>query len=294
MKDFRSIAVFLFVGLAVALSAVALPFSAQADDYISPELVKVTTPVYRPEFSDFDPALGKYTYTVSWQGIPAAEVTVNISQDDQYYRSEVQARTYSGIDLFYKLRYRAEGVVSSFDLTPVRTTIDHQENSRHKNVEVLFGEDGSIDAKRSQVGKDSKELHFNPNNFTLDPFAAALLARSLSWEIGQSRQFDTFNGKSRYLITLTCEDRKTMRINGEERDVWIISPKVVNLTSRVPSKKLRSAQIYVTADKHREILQIVSSVFIGSVKTRMVSFEPSAEPAPTARIARNHTHNLYE
>lgn len=260
--------------------------SAAADNYISPELIQVSTPVYRPEFSQFSPALGTYTYEVAWQGIPAATINVEIAQDDMHYRASVSARTAKGIDIFYKLRYYAKGIISSYDLSPINSEVEHQENSNIKTTKMTFSEDGNIEVIRQKKGKDPQSLNFNPQNFTLDPFSAAFLARSLPWEVGQSRQFDTFNGKSRYLITLTAVDKVTMKVNGRDREVWVISPKVVNLTQAKPSNKLRSAEIYVTADKERDILQIVSKVFIGSVKTKLTGFVPSSVPAPTMRIAR--------
>ena len=260
--------------------------AAYADE-LTADQVSVTTPIYRPEFSDFEPALGTYTYVVSWQGIPAATASLSVAQDDMYYHLTSTARTYSGIDIFYKLRYFAEGTISSFDLTPVKTVIDQRENSKIKNTEITFHEDGETEVVRTSNKPETNTLKFKPNNFMLDPFAAAFLARSLRWEVGQSRQFDTFNGKSRYLITLTCSEKTTMKVNDEEREVWVITPSVKNLTSTKKSSKLRSAQIYITADKARELLQILSKVFIGSVTTELVSFKPLDTQAPLTRIARS-------
>lgn len=270
------------------LLALLVAFPAAAEEEPTADQVQVSTPVYRPEFSQFDPPLGTYSYTVSWQGIPAATVELSVAQDEMYYRIVAQAQTYSGIDLFYKLRYRAEGLISSFDLSPVKTIIDQSENSRIKNTQITFGPDDKVFAVRSSKPRNEvKVLNFKPNNFMLDPFSAAFLARSLHWEKGATREFDCFNGKSRYLVSLTAEDRVTMKVNGQERDVWVIVPKVVNLTSKEQTKKLRRAEIYVTADKAREVLQIVSEVFIGSVSTKLVSFAPSNQPPPAVRVARS-------
>ena len=256
--------------------------------------VQVSTPVYRPEFSQFDPPLGTYSYTVSWQGIPAASAELSVAQDDMYYRIVASARTYSGVDLFYRLRYRAEGLISSYDLSPVKTIIDQSENSRIKNTQITFGPDDSVFAVRSSQPKNEvKVLNFKPNNFMLDPFSAAFLARSLPWEKGETKQFDCFNGKSRYLVSLTAEDRVTMMVNNQSRDVWVIVPKVINLTSQEQTKKLRRAKIYVTADKAREVLQIVSEVFIGSVTTKLASFIPAEQAAPAVRVARSRAQDSF-
>jgi len=277
-------------GLVLLISFVAAALPCRADDSITADQLEVVTPLYKPEFSEFEPPLGTYNYVVSWEGIPAANAQISVDQDEMYYKLSASARTYSGIDIFYKLRYRAEGLLSSYDLAPVKTTIDNQENSNKKKVEIKFLDDGGIEAIRTKEGDpDTTVLKFNPNNFMLDPFGAAFLARSLHWEKGETKTFDTFNGKSRYLISLTCEDKVSMKINGEDRDVWVISPKVSNLTSSKSNDKFRSAQIYVTADKSREIIQIVSKVFIGSVTTKLISFEPSNHPAPLTRVARHRT-----
>ncbi len=236
--------------------------------------VKVVTPVYRPNPFSFRPQLGTYTYEASWEGIPAAQMKIQVAQNGLYYSIVTSAQTYSGIDLLYKLRYRAEGIISSVDYQPLKTTIDHKENSRIKNVEINFSEDGLIYGKREQKGKDTTEFRFKTNNFTLDPFAAAFIARGVDWKLGETHEFDTFNGKSRYLIQLTAVDKTTIRVNGSEREVWVISPVVKNLTDMAKSNKLRQAKIYVTADREREVLKLTSSVFIGSVATKLISFEP--------------------
>lgn len=249
----------------------------RADDYISPELVKVTTPAYKPGSARHKPRLGTYEYSVSWEGITAASCTLTVSQQNGVYVIDAAARTYSGVDLLYKLRYEAIGRLSAADLSPISLSIDHRENSRQKNIEMSFDpQHGSIRAVRSkgENDPDKKILAFTPQNFTLDPIGAAFLARTLDWKVGDSKQFDVFNGKSRYFIVLTAVDSTTIDFKGESRKVIVISPQVRNLTTTKPTSKLREAFIYVSDDDARDILKIVSSVFIGSVYTELESFIP--------------------
>ena len=217
----------------VFLLIVAPTVGICADKNIKAQDIKIYTPTYQPVFEEFDPPLGTYTYKVAWQGIPAATVTVVVDKNGDRYNIVTKAKTYSGIDLFYRLRYTAEGTISALDLTPIETVIDHRENSRHKVTKISFEKDGGIKAVRYRKGTDDskEELEFNPNNFTLDPISAAFLARGVDWKVGESKKFDTFNGKSRYLITLTASEKVIMKINGEEREAWQIVPKVENLTS---------------------------------------------------------------
>lgn len=289
----RCIALFTFRSrfVALLLSAGAMLFHmplmvAIADDYISPQLVKVTTPRYDPRFEDFTPRMGTYAYVVSWQGIPAASATATFSEKDDTYIVDASARTNSAIDLLYKLRYQAVGTVLQSNLRSKRLFIDHRENSRVKNIDLQFSPfDGFIKAVRTRVGStERKEVSFFSGN-TLDPIGAGFLARSLSWNIGESKSFDVFNGKSRYLITLTAVNRETIDYRGEKRDCFVITPQVRNLTTTKAVEKLREAFIYVTADKYRDVLKIESSVFIGSVLTELDSFVPATQPLPTVQLA---------
>jgi len=262
----------------VVVSTLFLVNSVHADDYISPQLVKVTTPRYIPDNTEFKPRLGTYEYSVGWEGINAASASVTISRVGDSYIIDTAARTYSGVDLLYKLRYGAVARISAVDLTSKHLSIDHRENSRRKNIEIHFSPSlDSIHAIRSsgENGANQKELAFSPDNFTLDPIAATFLARSLNWKVGDTKNFDVFNGKSRYFISLTAAERKVIRYQGESRPVIVITPQVRNVTTTRPRSKLREAFIYVSDDEYREVLRIESSVFIGRVITELESFTPA-------------------
>ena len=167
--------------------------AAQAAE-LTPAEVEIRTPVYAPSGShEFQQ--GTYGYEISWQGIPAAEATVKVERVGRQYRLVATAKTLSFVDMFYKLRYRAEGLISAEDYTPRKMIIDQRENSRIKNTKVKFLRNGEIHSVLAKKDGDRKELQFRPGNFTLEPFSAAFLARSLDWTPGQEREFDTFDGK---------------------------------------------------------------------------------------------------
>jgi hypothetical protein len=284
----RSLSIGFVLASFLNVAPVLAAGDGSTDENLTADTVVVKTPSYRPEDPNFNPPLGTYTYTTSWEGIPAATLTVSISHEGKNYRVISTAKTARAIDLFYKLRYRGEGLVLASDFTPIKSIFNQTENSKERNTQITYMNDGDILAVRSEKGKDAKVLRFNPHNMTLDPFSASLLARSLNWEVGQTREFDTFNGKSRYLLSLTAEDKVKMRVNGEDKEVWVIVPHVSNLTSKASDKKLRSAKIYVTADNSRDVLKIVSSVFVGSVTTSLDGFEPESVPAGTQMANKEH------
>ena len=123
--------------------------SAKAEDYISPDLIRVSTPHYHTSSKNFNPPLGTYEYSVSWEGIPAASATTTVQEENGLLKVAAQARTASGIDIFYKLRYSAEAWLEPSDYTPTKLLIDHQENSKRKLIEVSYSNNGSVTSVRA-------------------------------------------------------------------------------------------------------------------------------------------------
>lgn len=257
-----------------ALLVLIVLLVSTANAEVKVEKLLVSTPSYYGEQRHFQPELGTYEYNVSWSGISAASVFLTVNKTGFNYDISTKVKTSSGVGLFYKLRYEAAGTISGVDFSPMQSTISQQENSKVKTTALKFYPEGRVTSSHKS-GDKTREFDFNPNNPMLDPFSAAFMARSLDWEVRQTRYFDTFNGKSRYLISFTAADKIDMEVNGEKRKVWVIEPMVKKLNTTSTKNKLRSAKIYITADEKREILEIDSEVFIGSVRTKLVGFTPT-------------------
>ncbi|MCB0337281.1 MAG: DUF3108 domain-containing protein [Bdellovibrionales bacterium] len=256
--------------------ACLVPARILADNYIPPQTLEVQTPSYKADFTFFQQSLGQYRYRVSWGGIGAGYITVNILQFDKKFVVSTEVRTNSFVDIFYKLRYQAMGALSTQTLLPDKTEVVYRENSREKRAGLLFRSDGKVQTFYWRKGHNAEELTFDPKNMMLDPFSAAFLARSLPWDDNVRRTFDTFNGKSRYLISLESIGEDVVRVNGIERPVWVISPTVEKLTEKQEGTKpkLREAKIFLTKDAAREIVKIESEVFVGTVVTELTKFTP--------------------
>ncbi len=266
----------------ILIAAVCLYGQAVYAGRIPIDEVEVITPVYSPEPGTFEPRFGTYTYSVSWQGIPAGTVELEMVQNGTDYRIKGRAETNRFVSLFYKLRFNTEALVSASTLYPKNSTYRNRTNKDTEHTKIEFLPDGKIKSVHEDRRGDIEELHFAPDNFTLDPFSAVFLALSLPWETGDTRQFDTFTGTGRYLVELTAVDKTNITVKGEIREAFVIVPSVKNLTKKDPSEdddRLREAKIYVSTDPSREILRISSDIFIGSVNTRLVSFTPSTDDA---------------
>lgn len=284
IKQTRAINRFLALAIVVTALAVFQSFLLRAQS-IPPGQIKISTPAYSPSLS-FKPLMGLYTYSVSWNGIPAASLELEVGRAGDDYVLKARAQTAKAIDIIYKLRYHSETVISAQTLKPKRSVSVTKANSREKRTELEFLPSGEIHSmERDQRGKQ-KTLQFDSANFTLDPYSAGFLALSQDWKAGEKRQFDTFNGKNRYLIELTALEETEITVNGITRKAAVIRPTVKRLTDTNPdSKKLREARIYISTDDSREILKISSEVFIGSVNTNLESFTPAAatKSAPASK-----------
>ncbi|HMO02473.1 MAG TPA: DUF3108 domain-containing protein [Oligoflexia bacterium] len=260
----------MFIALTLSLSVqIAHPES------VDPSTIKIITPIYKPNSESFNPAIGEYTYEISWQGIPAAEARARVTLEGDSYKIMTDVKTLGMVSVFYKLRYAAEGLLTADNFLPIWSNFNINENKRNRVIKMHFEEPGKITAIRQDFEKaEVKKIKLNSANFTLDPFSAAFLARAVDWQVGVTREFDVFNGKTRYLVTLAAKEEKQLKINGQWRDVMVIVPTVKNLTDPQANQKLRSAKIYLTKDNSREILEIVSSVFVGAVKTKIKKFVP--------------------
>ncbi len=261
----------LFQWIAI-LMAILLAGSVGWSDKIPVDQVKISTPVYTPDLSTFAPKMGTYTYRVSWKGIPAGTVKMELARNGSDYEIRINASTVKFIDIFYKLRYSAEAEISAETLLPKHSISYSKENKRHKESEVTFFPDGTVHSISTDNRGKVESIEFEPDNFTLDPYSAAFMALAMDWEVGDTRQFDTFNGKNRYLTELTATDRTIIQVGSRSREAIVVVPTVQKLTG-TDSKKLKRAKIYISTDSGREILKISTDLMIGSVDTDMVDFK---------------------
>lgn len=270
--------------------------SNSLSDYIPPELIKVSTSRINSQPLIYNP--GKYSYSISWQGIPVATAEIIVGEPPQLRRTDfiptsgdvtmrVSAKTGKVIDLLYKLRHTSESTFNLAELRPIAFTADQTENSKFRRTEILFSSDHEIISKiwkEPGLAEPSEQSKFNSDNFTLDPLFGALLARSLP--VGTSTQvgFDIWNGKHRYLITFKIDGQEYVQIGKNKVLADRVTPTVQKLTDSEGEKRIKSCTMWVSADDRREILKLESKVFVGSISAVLKGIEPLAVPPTTPII----------
>ncbi len=258
-------------------------------DYIEPSQVKVETEKYPTSVNGLTPV--KYTYDVSWQGIPVGAASVEVMESGQdnsalqdLVKIKAEAQSTKLIDVFYKLRHESESTVKKSTFQPVKFQTWQKENAKIKTAQVEFLKGGVVNGIAEKDGKIERKNEFKTDNFILDPISAAFFARSIPIEVGTKASFDVFNGKHRYLITFDVVAQEDMKIMGVVRRAFKAVPTVNKLTDTEGEKRLTAASIWIAADETRDILKLESKVFVGSVNASLVKVESASEDIRLAAV----------
>ncbi len=274
---FNLLGIFL-IGAALHLCALA----SQAD-YIPPGEVAIKTTAHH--ISDPKIRPGTYFYDIDWQGIPVAEAQIIVRErlvnGQKFFYVEAKSKTYSGIDLFYKMRHTSQSLFHANTLSPVSFYSNQIANSKVKTRRVKFDSNGQITSKVWADGKEIEDIEFKSENQTLDPISAAFLAKSLSVNKEGDKSFDVFNGKHRYLIAFDVQGHEKTKVEGKKIDAIRIKPSIKKLTDSEGEKRFKWATIWISDDDRNEILKLESKVFIGKVTAELERFEPDfSAPLP--------------
>ena len=266
----------------MAIALIATAFSPEAAG--KPEADKADS-AYRKHTTqalardpEFAPPLGTYHYKVTWQRAGIAKAKINVSRKNGIYKIRIRAKTLNILDKIFRLRYTGEGQISAENLAPVLMHMEHRTGSSHRQTHVEFRDDGTIESVRvrTKEGKKpkTKKRVIESDNFTIDPFSAMFMARSLEWEIGESESFQVFTGKYRYEVTLNCQGKAHINALGKQRDVWVITGTVRNMDKPKRKSKMGQSTILLSADKAKEVMLIKSKTKYGKVTAAFMKFEP--------------------
>ncbi|MBI2361601.1 MAG: DUF3108 domain-containing protein [Deltaproteobacteria bacterium] len=228
----------------------------------------------RPQRS-FDPPdhAEKTVYHASWNGIPVASATIEaapvVVEGKQLYRVQVRAASWKYLDLIWKMRDTIESIFDHKTLNPRRFVFRQRENSKTINTTANFDPGSNKWVVHRQQGRKVREYEFVSAN-TLDPILATYLARSLDFVVGDTVVLEVFGGKSRYQVSLDVVGRERISLKSGDFDAYRIVPRIRNLNRTGYAGRVREATVWISADKWRRPLRMVTQVFIGNVNIEMV------------------------
>jgi len=228
---------------------------------------------------EFNPRLGTFYYVIHWVDSKVADATITIDRDGEYYRMIADEETTKFLDRIYRIKYRGETVIRTQDLAPVETVINQERGKNKQTEQIRYDANGKAEVVISKAGPDAPLKHesylINEETFAIDIFSAIFLARSFDWKENESQQFDVFLGRKRYLLTLDCIGKTVFKESKINIDAWVIRPSV--LKQNDPNAEIRhsKARVYLSADKSRDLLKIKTNIGLGTVKMKLIRYEPN-------------------
>lgn len=228
-----------------------------------------------PVDDNFKPSSGVFYYDVFLGNLRLGKATVELQQQEDTTFLRVNAKTRKSINSLYKLKYRGEVEIDETVFQPQHATMQMQTGNKTKQVNAEFPQANRVTLVELETENNKttrKEKEFESDSFILDPFSTVHLIRSLKWEIGTAEVFDIFTERKQYELQLLCIAETTLEVNGKDRLVWEIVPKLIPLKKK-KKKKSPEFRFYLSQDESREILKITGHPKIGRIVARMRKFD---------------------
>jgi len=225
-------------------------------------------------------ATGRLNYTLSWNGIPAARATVDVSlieqQPEPLYHVDAVAQTSWLVDLLWQLRAYAGASFSTVGPEPLGFRYDRKINEERSITQIEFDPTqtravGTLDRRGQKRVVDVHE----PN--VLDPITAIFHALSQPVHVGETLKYEVFTGEARYRVELEVKGEGPITVAAGTYSAWEVEPRVWKVGKGL-DRRLKGATIWVSEEPVRTILRIRSEVFIGAVNCDLQQLPQPAPP----------------
>lgn len=233
------------------------------------------------DFDDeFEPVPGTYYYDVFLKGAKLGRATIEVKRQGDEYVVAVTARTRGLLKYLYKVKYKGEVTVTRDPFLPSSVHIEERTGNKKKIIQAEFPQPNQVTTIEKESKGDGatvrKEKEFVSESFILDPFSTVFLIRSLDWQVGTSEVFDIFTGNKHYELHLFCKGETVLNVDGISRNAWEIVPQTRSL-KKPYKKKLSGFVVYLSQDKHKEILKITGDPKIGRIVANLRKFTETTE-----------------
>lgn len=220
-----------------------------------------------------------FVYQASWNGIPVATAKINAEpvwwEGKKSYRVRIKARTWKYLDPIWKMRDSIESIFSGENFQTRRFTFLQKENRKRTYTLALYDPGTETWTVRREKKRKVKWFEFVSDD-TLDPISAFYRVRSLDIKVGDRLRLNVFGGKSRYRVTLEVVAKERISVQTGSFEAYKIISKIINISRKGYAQRVREATVWISANRNRTPLRIVSKVFIGSVTIDLVKVNRSA------------------
>lgn len=228
-----------------------------------------------------------YQYRVTWNGIPAADATVALTQlpeaDPPTARVWVDLRTNRFVDLFWSLRAQSWADVEAGTLRPLHFAFERRINGKPESTHVEAEGDGLL------TGRYARPLRYRlievNDADAVDPIAAVLRVRNALPAVGDRTAYDIFTGEARYRIELYRYDSEPIDVPAGRFAAARIEPVIWRVDQGGRDTRVRNLVFWVTEAAPHTLLRIRSDLFIGALYADLIGWSRS-KALPTAAVIR--------
>lgn len=227
----------------------------------------------------------KWTYTFSWWPflkVGQAEITAAERETQPGQREiavSISGQTSRLIDAIWRYRINAEGAVPLDPLGPGTLEMHEMIKRKPKHTRISYN-DGEFYTWRKR-SDNVKETRIDAPQAE-DILSTLYTVINERLEIGDRYIFETIAGRSRYDVRFEVMKNDRVKVAGKKVDAIKLKLTGADLTDPEDTRKHRTTMLWVSAEPPRRLLQVVSGLWIGTVKVRLRAIEPLETTEPDA------------
>jgi hypothetical protein len=183
----------------------------------------------------------------------------------------IEGKTSRLLDAIWRYRIDAEAVVPLEPLRPGTLEMHEMIKKKPKHTRISYN-DGEFFTWRERNGAIKETRIVAPDALDILSTLYQLLNEDL--DIGDRYVFETIAGRSRYDVRFEVLKNDRIKVAGEKIDAIKLKLTGADLTDPEDTRKHRKTTVWVSAERPRRLLQIVTGLWIGTVKVRLRAVEP--------------------
>ena len=218
----------------------------------------------------------KLVYEVRWERIPVAQVSLEVRpfekiQGEQAFHFAFRARTYSALDILY----RVDGGIEAFtdlDVTrSLRLAKDMHEGRSRRVYRVDFDWHRAM-ATYVSGGGQKRDLVLPEG--TLDLLSILYYARSLALKEGMVVSRPLCSGKKTLVVSARVERKESLFLGGQLRPAFLIVPDIRQAGQIFKKSKRPELLLWISDDEEKIPLKVVGKVWVGAFIAELAAASP--------------------
>jgi hypothetical protein len=216
-------------------------------------------------------------YRVAWNGIPAAEATIDVTSGEEAggpgYTIRARALTNRFVDLFWRFRGDASTTLLAEPVAPLSFRYERRVNGTPTQTWIDFAP-GSQRARGGYIKPTRQSEDDIDATGLIDPITAGFEALTASAGVGDILSYRVFTGETHYRVRLIIRDEDTVEVPAGRFEALRVEPEVIKIEDgERPDENMRRATIWVTRAPVRTLLRVRSEVFVGAITLDLVGVD---------------------